>query len=76
MESKEEQICGAKKHGKENLIGDDRNLYAYPERLMRRRIKNGSSHISLHKTDELDNNPNLFRSETVYTFTPPDLPDQ
>ena len=43
---------------------------------MRRRIKNGSSHVSLHKTDELNNNPNLFRSETVYTFTPPDLPDQ
>ena len=43
---------------------------------MRRRIKSGSSRISLHKTDELDNNPNLFRSETVYTFTPPGLPDQ
>jgi predicted nucleotidyltransferase len=58
----------AKLHGRE--INDVDRLHSFAKQLVRSRVKNGSHHISLHETDELDNNPALG-GKTVYTFTPP-----
>jgi predicted nucleotidyltransferase len=42
----------------------------YPEQLVKRTLKCGSRHISLHTTEELDENPE-FGGKTVYRFKPP-----
>jgi hypothetical protein len=63
-------VALAKKHGKD--IEDERSLFAFPEQLLKRRITNGSAHISLHGIYELNEHPDLFRSEPVYTFAPPE----
>lgn len=42
----------------------------YPETLVWRLIKNRSRHVSLHRTDELDENP-AMGGKTIYTFVPP-----
>jgi hypothetical protein len=47
---------------------------AYPETLVRRMIKNRSPYISLHGTDELDENP-AMGGKTIYTFVPPEPRD-
>ena len=40
-----------------------------PERMVVQRIKGRSPYISMHRVDELDNNPEMG-GKTVYTFTP------
>lgn len=47
---------------------DFHRLY-YPEILVWRMLKNRSPYISLHNTDELDQDPPMA-GKTIYTFVP------
>jgi predicted nucleotidyltransferase len=55
----------ARRSGK--TFGSEFSRLTYPERLVWRMIKNRSTYISLHKTDELDENPDMG-GKTIYTF--------
>jgi hypothetical protein len=58
----------ARQSGK--TFGSYLDKLAYPDRLVRRMIKNRSPYISLHGTDELDENPDMG-GKTIYSFVPP-----
>ena len=57
----------AAKHDKQHLSWLDQ--LGLPERMVVQRIKGRSPYISMHRVDELDNNPEMG-GKTVYTFTP------
>jgi hypothetical protein len=61
--------CLEMAHRSGKTFGSYLDKLTYPDTLVRRMIKNRSSYISLHGTDELDENPDIG-GKTIYTFVP------